>query len=53
MIAEEPRDCVSLHEHHLKTFSSAVQKLHTFLPEHRQWRGLYGERTAIAGLGPM
>ena len=32
---------------------AAPQKLHTFLPEHRQWRALYGERGSLPGLGAM
>ncbi len=32
---------------------AAPQKLHTFLPEHRQWRALYGERSSLPGLAAM
>lgn len=28
-----------------------MQKLHSFTPEERQWRDLYGDRSMLAGAG--
>ena len=34
---------------HELTASCASQKLHSFTPEERQWRDLYGDRGAFPG----
>ena len=30
-----------------------AQKLHSFTPEERQWRDLYGDRSALAGAAAL
>ncbi|CAL5223794.1 g6364 [Coccomyxa viridis] len=50
-IAED--NCVAVASKTRKNILITMQKLHSFTPEERQWRDLYGDRSALAGAAAL